>query len=283
MSQLQPDNQMLKLGFSYYAIDPRLQPYVQAIWAVDCDLNNCAPMCFRLAPDGCVSLVVNFAEPISFNSPSFGHTQITRTGVLSSGDNAFRLLFSKTVSAIGIRFKAGVCRHFLPAISEFIHAPLVDFDLSDLIPVASYQCLCEMESATKAAYIQQVMLRQLVRYQRQSSSLDVAIQMIQSQAAQSLNMKALAEQLGISARSLERQFNQNLGLSPKTYQKILRVVAAKEHIKSGHFSSLTEIAQDRGFYDQAHFNRDFKAVMHVTPGQYYREKKQRLSLLYNSD
>jgi AraC-like DNA-binding protein len=39
-------------------------------------------------------------------------------------------------------------------------------------------------------------------------------------------------------------------------------------IDAGYTGSLTELAHEHGWYDQAHFIRDFTALVGVTPGQY---------------
>ena len=68
----------------------------------------------------------------------------------------------------------------------------------------------------------------------------------------------LAENSGISAYHLIRSFNREYGLPPHAYQLQLRVKEARSMLWKGQ--SLSEVAYNTGFSDQAHFTRLFKKL-----------------------
>lgn len=72
----------------------------------------------------------------------------------------------------------------------------------------------------------------------------------------------------ISFRQIERQFKRYIGISPKYYQRILRINRVREQLKQSPDVSLTEIAYQQGYSDQAHMIREFRAFNHITPKQY---------------
>lgn len=80
--------------------------------------------------------------------------------------------------------------------------------------------------------------------------------------------EALAAETGYSARHLSRLFRERCGVSPKGLQRILRVNAAARLMQRPGETSLTRLAQELGYFDQAHFIHDFRAVCGVTPGTY---------------
>ncbi|WP_118975277.1 helix-turn-helix domain-containing protein [Taibaiella koreensis] len=95
----------------------------------------------------------------------------------------------------------------------------------------------------------------------------------------SMPVGALARNLDISRRSLERRFAAAVGLSPKQLSRIIRLQAALQLLLRGQGSNLTHLAYDRDYYDQAHFIRDFKAFTGYTPKQFYNGRLE-LSRLF---
>ncbi len=75
----------------------------------------------------------------------------------------------------------------------------------------------------------------------------------------------LGQQYNLSERSLERLFNQQVGISPKKYSEILKFNNAMDLIKSQTHLSLTEIGYLSGYYDQSHFIKSCKQYSGQTP------------------
>lgn len=84
-----------------------------------------------------------------------------------------------------------------------------------------------------------------------------------------IGIKGLAEDLGISQSSLERGFRSRVGLSPKEYAGLVRFRNIFRFYNSS--SSLTELALEAGYYDQAHFIREFKKKTGFSPKQWFRQ------------
>lgn len=78
----------------------------------------------------------------------------------------------------------------------------------------------------------------------------------------------LAAELGCSRRHLARRFREEVGLAPKTFARVLRFGRVTRRLRGTEPGRLSEIAQECGYYDQAHLNRDFRDFAGLTPGQY---------------
>lgn len=80
------------------------------------------------------------------------------------------------------------------------------------------------------------------------------------------HLQTLAEEVGISRYQLVRAFKQQFGLPPHAYLLDEKIKRAKTMLKSGQ--KISDIALQLGFSDQAHFQRQFKRKLAVTPKFY---------------
>lgn len=83
-----------------------------------------------------------------------------------------------------------------------------------------------------------------------------------------LGIGALAAELGCSQKHLIAQFHEQIGLPPKTLARILRFRHALRCLEHSEGARWSEIALDCGYYDQAHFIRDFRAFTGSAPGDF---------------
>jgi AraC-like DNA-binding protein len=83
-----------------------------------------------------------------------------------------------------------------------------------------------------------------------------------------LPIAQLAQMAGMSRYAFIRAFRAATGMAPHAYQLDLRIKAARRLLRDGR--TLTAVAHDLGFADQAHFQRAFKERVAMTPGAYRR-------------
>ncbi|AEE50382.1 helix-turn-helix domain-containing protein [Haliscomenobacter hydrossis] len=79
---------------------------------------------------------------------------------------------------------------------------------------------------------------------------------------------SLAEELNTNYKTLSRAFYEVIGISPKHFAQIQRFEHALELLFLKPEWSCTEIGYHLGYYDQAHFIREFKRFAHQTPSAY---------------
>ncbi len=89
----------------------------------------------------------------------------------------------------------------------------------------------------------------------------------------------ITKQVGYSRRRLSELFRDTIGTSPKQYSRILRFQQVLRLIREDSNPDLSRIAHISGYYDQAHFNRDFKALSGITPTEYLDKKTGELNHL----
>jgi len=74
--------------------------------------------------------------------------------------------------------------------------------------------------------------------------------------------------LNLSKRTLQRMFKQYVGVSPKWMIKRYRLHEAAEQLAAGSVTDWPKMAQDCGYFDQAHFIKDFKSIVGKSPAEY---------------
>lgn len=80
----------------------------------------------------------------------------------------------------------------------------------------------------------------------------------------------LARRHGVTPRTLQRAFRDYVGVGPKWVLRRYRIHVAAERIAAGDAEDLAALAWELGFFDQAHFTRDFTAQIGRSPLAYAR-------------
>ncbi|MEF3305954.1 helix-turn-helix domain-containing protein [Paenibacillus sp. GYB003] len=80
----------------------------------------------------------------------------------------------------------------------------------------------------------------------------------------------LVGRFGIGKRTIQRLFSRYVGVSPKWVIQRYRLHEAAEQVERGDDPDWAKLSQDMGYYDQAHFIKDFKAIVGKSPEEYMK-------------
>ncbi|VHX71689.1 AraC family transcriptional regulator [Clostridioides difficile] len=94
----------------------------------------------------------------------------------------------------------------------------------------------------------------------------LAIQLI-IQNSGNISSQEISKKVFYSSRHLNRLFNQYLGLSMKSFSRLVRINKSIKLLNNNK-TSLMSICNELGFYDIPHFIKDFKIVCGITPQNY---------------
>ena len=81
-------------------------------------------------------------------------------------------------------------------------------------------------------------------------------------------------------RQLERKFAKQIGVSPKQLGKVIRLQTALKMLLNKETESLTNIAYESEYFDQAHFIKDFKEFTGTSPKEFLGNENMILSTLF---
>lgn len=205
-------------------------------------------------PDGCVDILFD-CDDTQPNAEVYG-TPLEAIDIKLRSKHRY----------FGVRFASGVMPDFLNiSASELIAHKQ---SLLDLIPDANQlvdKIVSNSNFSAQAALLNQFMSEKSAR--KHSLLTSQVVQNICDKKG-NIKIKELASLTGYSRRTMERKFHDDLGLSPKTYSRIIRCQSAVYKINNGNKIAFSDLAYDLGFTDQSHFLRDFKRHVSTTPLSY---------------
>jgi len=108
--------------------------------------------------------------------------------------------------------------------------------------------------------------------------MDRICQRMDEHYARSISLDELAQEAGVSREHLCRAFRHHIGRTPMAYLNDRRIQAAMWLLRTTD-RKIVDVAYEAGFEDVSYFNRQFKAIAQITPGQYrqkYREMESSL-------
>jgi AraC-like DNA-binding protein len=248
-------NTSSKIIYSETRPHARLTPYIDAFWMAMG--NNNISTKDRILPDGCADIILNLGTEFSTDN---GTTTMQShhaylVGTMTQYKEVARPSGTKL---IGIRFKPGGMSFFYDsAFLKETANKTVEFD-HKLIPVIN---------ETTSAYetnLNRFFINRLSNPKRTIFSIINDITNVKGQ----VSVADLAKRHFISIRQLERQFRQDLGISPKEFINFVRYRSAFNILQNNRNNkSLLHIAFENGYYDHAHLTNEIKKYTGITPSQ----------------
>jgi len=190
--------------------------------------------------------------------------------VISGLRRSPRLLnYAGATGNVLVLFKEGGASAFFPGpLHELFEAsrPLEDFVGRGALDELEEALAAAPGNARRAAIVERFLLSRR-RAAAQADPLVLwAVDRIKS-AAGDIRIKEMLTTLHISRDPFEKRFRRMVGTSPKQFSSIVRL----RHIIDIHsrVKTLTEAAHSAGYFDQAHFIKDFKAFTGQTPRDFF--------------
>lgn len=250
----------------YKEIQPShiLSKYIKCFWILEG--YDPYPSKERILPDGRIELMFHYGDLFKQNNNELSY----RSFVTGQITQSIEIEPPAKTGIVGVRFLANGAEAFLQLpIHQLTN---IDISTHDLFGRSGKELeekiMCSKSNAERISILEGFLLKRLTSHKQFDFFIQDCIEKITLSHGQ-VSMDTLAGNYKISNRQLERKFTNLVGISPKLLSRIVRFQNVFNLVKNNQINSLSTLSYEGGYYDQAHFIRDFKEFSGLTPKQYF--------------
>ncbi|MBS0027286.1 AraC family transcriptional regulator [Chitinophaga sp. 22321] len=232
--------------------DIRLREFIYCYWQLKTENPLTAPYHYRVVADGCMDIFFELADP-------------AHAFVMGFNDAYSEFPLAASFNYVGIRFLPGM----FPLLYKVNAAELAHHAANfDEVAPAGYRFLkeglpghaavSEIKSMLDAHFLGLLPKTIITADSRLYESIDTILR-----TAGNVRIEKELPQ-GISARQLRRLFEFYIGDTPKAFSKVVRF---QQLLRSPGDILKSRAYLEAGYYDQAHFIREFKRLYGLTPSK----------------
>ena len=257
------------MDYQEYDISETLKPFVKVIWSMESDSNVLDETPMHILPDTCVELVVHFSDPYERTFSDNSISVQEQSFVVAQMKSFMKIQSHGKTGLIAVRFSALGAYHFFGIpMKEIANAETGLKNLwKDIAPQIEERIFLANTTQQRAQIIQTYLKVQLSRNGYIDKGVEFFVNEIKHTKGK-ISVDRLADKAGISNRQLVRRFDKSIGLSPKEFIRISKFIGSLDMMNYTKGKSLTDVAIDCGYYDQAHFIHDFREFSGMTPTDY---------------
>ncbi|MDH4473067.1 MAG: helix-turn-helix transcriptional regulator [Fluviicola sp.] len=268
------------MEYHEYPPSAALAPFVKCFWSLESDDETHERD--RIFPDGNIELILHYRDLFKkyddagnavVQPRSFFHGQLKRY---------FELQPTGKVGVFSARFHPAGLRPFVPfSVSKITDLTAPTTQAWGEKAIQLERDLLKADTTEQRISIMETFLLGQLNQEQVDAIVENCVGSIIEQSGIT-SVDELTQQQAIGKRALERRFQQSVGLSPKLFARIIRFNYALQLIEKRDFSNFTVIAYEGGFYDQAHFIKDFHDLTGLNPKQYF-SKNLEMVRFFNLD
>ena len=237
--------------YKEFKVAENLSPYIHCYWILKTDQLLDSPYSYKVVSDGCIDIFFDLHNPASSSIMGFckKYTEFSIGTSFSYGGirfypSVFPYLFD--ISANLFKNKDQPLHLHLPDVAKFI-ADNVNIDFQSNLHKLNDYFTDQLSKTT--SHIDKRFLDAFIYILKQKGHLELESEL----------------NVGISSRQLRRLFKYYIGTTPKSFAQVVRFQYILNAKPSSQSLKESKIFYDVGFYDQAHFIKNFKTFYGVTP------------------
>lgn len=251
----------------FYTPHILLQEFINCIMVVHAEMTADDPVvvCYPPTPQHSLFFYINDRIKVQKDGePEF--IQQPRSVVVGLQSRSVKLDIGRSHKAVRVGFHPGGMYRLLGfSMSEMING---SYDAADVFGNEMQEVNNRLQEACSFDEIKEVIeqfLLMKVKLLKRAMPFDNAMLEL-LRANGNIAIEQIASLACLSLRQFERVSKERIGFSPKVFARLVRFSKAYRLRENFPQASWTSIAYECGYFDQAHFIRDFKEFAGVLPG-----------------
>lgn len=248
-----------------YDVSPKLSPFVDCYW--ESNFGGLSGLYEELfVAQFNPNIIINISDAYKRNDST-----IKQSSLNTINTSAIKFSHQASNQLFGIRFKpAGLNMFCALGVNELMDASISLKDVFGQEASDLENALLESQNIQERIDIANSFLfKKIIEKNTEKFNFNASVQ---AQIIKHLNkpncMTDVIESLNTTHRTLDRNFKQFLGLSPKKLHRLVRFQKVYEALHSPQYKNKTFDFYDYGYYDQAHFSKEFKEFVGLSFQEY---------------
>ncbi|CAM3598515.1 DUF6597 domain-containing transcriptional factor [Marinicrinis lubricantis] len=236
-----------------YSPSADIGTFVKHYWVVSWDLTGHPPYPQEVIPNPCVNMVI---EP-------------GRSGIFGPSKQKFTYMLQGKGCVFGVKFKPGGFYPFVKQPISRLNKQIMNIHSVFGIDAGAAEALILSQRAEEDMVRQMEAILQ-PKLPKIDPQVEVIVRITERimEDREIIKVDTVCKLFDMNKRTLQRLFDQYVGVNPKWVIQLYRLQNAAELIGKGRFEDGLELSMELGYYDQSHFIKDFKAITGKTPEEY---------------
>ena len=223
----------------------------------------------KISPDGCPEIIFHLGDPYRIRHAD--GTEEDQPFAIAAGqlDRCIYVQPTGESDVLGIKLKPNGMWKLTGYSMNSLYNQVVD--LNHVWRASGEELLSSLrtvgETSARLEVIEDLLCRALP-FPQQDTLLDIIIREVRKNSGQ-LSIAELAEKLGCTGRQIERLFRDQVGVSAKSFCRVVRFNTVFKLLQQESITR-AEASYIAGYFDQAHFNKEFRQFTGENPKAYFK-------------
>lgn len=269
------------MNYQTFQPNPDLESLISCYWTLEVPADNNSQK-QRIVPDGCIEMAFILGDDIKRYTSESEFIIQPRAMVLGQTIEPFYIEPTGYVNTFAIRF-------YPYGFANFVAEPIKNLANKEtaLELLFEKKIAKELEEkiiqakdvSERIGIIEEFLLKRLIDKSTVENIVKTTVNALLLTNGNAAIKTILKDDLS-KRRQLERKFAKQIGVSPKQLGKLIRLQTALKILLKKEAESLTNIAYQSDYYDQAHFIKDFKEFTGTNPKEFLGNENMALSTLF---